>query len=202
MADSFFVLCVSRSYCVKNQVEDKVCNPTPCFETCCTLSWVTGTTVLGTPATTSYGLFHQPASGAEISRNVSKVATAGREPASTFSVTKPHWRTAGGETLASAAPAFEIAADYDGSDEAVNQHSSNLLERHTSAAKDGVIDMLTAKASKLGVSLERALLARKEAEDSAERLQARKGTYVHKNIFSRIYVYSSKMPPVPFFLSE
>jgi len=45
------------------------------------------------------------------------------------------------------------------------------LERHTSAAKDGVIDMLTAKASKLGASLERVMLSKKEVEDSADRLQ-------------------------------
>lgn len=54
-----------------------------------------------------------------------------------------------------------------------SQHSNDLLERHTSAAKDGVIDMLTAKASKLGASLERALLSKKEAEDGADRLKVR-----------------------------
>lgn len=86
-------------------------------------------------------------------------------------MTKPHGRTVGDETSASAAPAFEAAADQYGTDAVVNQHSNNLLERHTSAAKDGVIDMLTTKASKLGVSLERALLARKEAGDNVDRLQ-------------------------------
>lgn len=82
-----------------------------------------------------------------------------------------HHRRTGDVTVASAAPAFEAAADDDGSNAAVYQHSSDLLERHTSAAKDGVIEMLTAKASKLGVSLERTLLAKKEAEDIAEKQQ-------------------------------
>lgn len=54
-----------------------------------------------------------------------------------------------------------------------------MLERHTSAAKDGVIEMLTAKASKLGVSLERAMVAKKEAEDRVGRLQVRSGQYDH-----------------------
>lgn len=92
-------------------------------------------------------------------------------PPSTSSVTKHRRRGFGDETSASAAPAFETASDDDSSSAVVKQHSSDLLERHTSAAKDGVIEMLTAKASKLVVSLERALLAKKEAEDSAERQQ-------------------------------
>lgn len=54
---------------------------------------------------------------------------------------------------------------------AIEKHSSALLERHTRAAKDGVIDMLSEKASKLGVSLERALLAKREIEDGANKLQ-------------------------------
>eukprot|EP00903_Cladosiphon_okamuranus_P016279 g15012.t1 len=119
---------------------------------------------------TSCGLFHQPANtSAAPNRNISKAS--GREASSSSSATKHHRRAFGDEALASAAPAFEAAADNDRSDSAVNEHSSELLERHTSAAKDGVIDILTAKASKLGVSLERALLAKKEAEDSAERQQ-------------------------------
>lgn len=48
-----------------------------------------------------------------------------------------------------------------------------LLDQYTSAAKDGVIDVLTAKASKLGVSLERAVLVKKEVEDRADKLQVR-----------------------------
>lgn len=46
-----------------------------------------------------------------------------------------------------------------------------MLEQHTSAAKDGVIEVLTAEASKLGASLERAVVAKKEVEDRAQRLQ-------------------------------
>lgn len=121
---------------------------------------------------TSYGLFHQPANtSADPSRNTSKAPSSGRELPSSSSSATYHGRTVGDNTSASAAPAFEAAADNDSSNMAVNQHSSDLLERHTSAAKDGVIDMLTAKASKLGASLERALLAKKEAEDCAERQQ-------------------------------
>lgn len=48
-----------------------------------------------------------------------------------------------------------------------------MVERHSSAAKDGVIEMLTAKASKLGASLERALVAKKELENRAGKLQVR-----------------------------
>lgn len=77
---------------------------------------------------------------------------------------------------ASAAPAFEAALGYTGDDVSsssaeMNQQKNDLLERHTSAAKDGVIDMLTAKASKLGASLERTLLAKREAENVANKLQ-------------------------------
>ena len=122
---------------------------------------------------TSCGLFHQPASiSATPSRNMSTAATAGKELASlSSSAAKHHRRTAGDDTSASAAPAFEVASDDDSSIAVTNQHSNDLLERHTSAAKDGVIKTLTAKASKLGVSLERALLAKKEADNSAERQQ-------------------------------
>ena len=45
------------------------------------------------------------------------------------------------------------------------------MERHTSAAKDGLIDMLTDKASTIGGSLERVMVEKKEVEDRLNRLQ-------------------------------
>lgn len=142
-----------------------------------------GTTVLGTPTMTSYGLFHQqqPESAASVAsaatgRSVTtKNLTTAREQPSRAP------RGGGGQTADgfSAAPAFEGASSHNdearssssSSSAATNQHKRDLLERHTSAAKDGVIDMLTAKASKLGVSLERTLLAKREAEDHANKVQ-------------------------------
>ncbi|CAM9221703.1 unnamed protein product, partial [Sphacelaria rigidula] len=53
------------------------------------------------------------------------------------------------------------------------RHAMVMLEQHTSAAKDGVIEVLTVEASKLGASLERAVVAKKEVEDRAQRLQGR-----------------------------
>lgn len=55
------------------------------------------------------------------------------------------------------------------------------MERHTSAAKDGLIDMLTEKASTLGGSLERVMVGKKEVEDRLDRLQVThvQGTYKH-----------------------
>lgn len=138
---------------------------------------------------TSYGLFHQPAgTRATSSRNASKAVTAGRDVSASSDATKPH-RPTGDATSASAAPAFEAPVDDDSSNAAVHRHSSNLLERHTSAAKDGVIDMLTTKASKLGVSLERALLAKKEAEDSADRQQVQNWQHFFSTTFSHKAIY-------------
>lgn len=120
--------------------------------------------MLGTPAVTSFGLFHQqPASAsAASSRNVPSIAATGRGSASL----RRQRGTSGDH--AETGPAGSAANDVSSS-----QHSNDLLERHTSAAKDGVIDMLTAKASQLGASLERALLSKKEAEDGADRLHVR-----------------------------
>ncbi|CAN0141456.1 unnamed protein product [Pylaiella littoralis] len=153
-----------------------------------------GSTVLATPTMTSYGLFHQqqPASvvgaAANNGRSVTKNTTA-RKPASSSSSSL--LRSHRGDSVvvgknghnnvqadgASSAPAFEAASGYTGDDASsssaeMNQQKNDLLERHTSAAKDGVIDMLTAKASKLGASLERTLLAKREAENVANKLQA------------------------------
>ncbi|CAM9580584.1 unnamed protein product [Ectocarpus fasciculatus] len=148
-----------------------------------------GTTVLGTPEMTSYGLFHQqearandgsgngtsmPAAAAAAAAAVAVAITTEREPpSSTLSTSRRHHRrtTRDGQSNA-AAPAFEAAAgDGESRSMAIEKHSSALLERHTRAAKDGVIDMLSEKASKLGVSLERALLAKREIEDGAHKLQ-------------------------------
>ncbi|CAM9163321.1 unnamed protein product, partial [Scytosiphon promiscuus] len=144
-----------------------------------------GTAARGAPAVTSYGLFHQQpevASGGS-NRSASTTEASGREPWSSSSsgIPRRHRRSVAdvkaknhAETFASAAPAFESAAAAggdEGSGAVTNQHSNELLERHTSAAKDGVIELLTAKASKLGASLERSLLARKEIEDGAHKLQ-------------------------------
>lgn len=54
----------------------------------------------------------------------------------------------------------------------------SMMERHISAAKDGLIEMLTKKASKLGASLERAMVAKKESEDRALKLQVHDGHVV------------------------
>lgn len=51
------------------------------------------------------------------------------------------------------------------------EHDNVLLEWHTSTAKDGVIEMLTAKASKLGASLERALVAKRGVEDRVSKTE-------------------------------
>lgn len=136
---------------------------TPKFSLLLSLSYLTGGTVLGTPAVTSFGLFHQQSTNATAasSRNAPNKATARRDSGS--SLRRP--RGAAGDHAETASAG---SAPNDGSS---NQESNDLLERHTSAAKDGVIDMLTDKASKLGVSLERALLAKKDAEDGAARLQ-------------------------------
>lgn len=53
---------------------------------------------------------------------------------------------------------------------------NDLLEQHTSAAKDGVIEMLTTKGSKLAVALERAKAAKRETEDSLREVQVRVAT--------------------------
>lgn len=73
------------------------------------------------------------------------------------------------------------------------RRQNDLLERHTSAAKDGVIEMLTDEASKLGGSLERAMLAKKEVEDRVDKLQVGRELLqvfvlmVFKNIMLRHY---------------
>ncbi|CAM9523321.1 unnamed protein product, partial [Ectocarpus sp. 8 AP-2014] len=147
-----------------------------------------GTTVLGTPEMTSYGLFHQQearandgssngtttsavAAATAAATAATATATTEREAPSSSS-RRHHRRTARHGQSNTAAPAFEAADGHGGSTSMViESHSSALLERHTRAAKDGVIDMLSEKASKLGVSLERALLAKKEIEDGANKLQ-------------------------------
>lgn len=48
---------------------------------------------------------------------------------------------------------------------------SVMIEQHTRAAKDEMIEILTAKASKLGASLERAIVAKRELESRTEKLQ-------------------------------
>ena len=103
---------------------------------------VVGNTALGTPVVTSLGLFHQQSSA----RCNSERETLPSAPA----------HTGGGD-----------GGLVGGCDE----HDIKLLDRHTSAAKDGVIDMLTVEASKLGVSLERAMMAKREAEDRVSKLE-------------------------------
>ncbi|CAM9605019.1 unnamed protein product [Ectocarpus sp. 4 AP-2014] len=139
-----------------------------------------GTTVLGTPEVTNYGLFHQQEARANdggsngtttLAAAEAAAATTQREAPSSSS-RRHHRRTARHGQSNTAAPAFEAAAGHGESRSmATENHCSALLERHTRAAKDGVIDMLSEKASKLGVSLERALLAKKEIEDGANKLQ-------------------------------
>ncbi|CAM9860723.1 unnamed protein product [Ectocarpus sp. 6 AP-2014] len=144
-----------------------------------------GTTVLGTPEMTSYGLFHQQEARANDGRSngaTTSAAAAAAAAATTTATTDReapssssrhhHRRTARHVQSNTAAPGFE-AADGHGESRsmAIESHSNALLERHTRAAKDGMIDMLSEKASKLGVSLERALLAKKEIEDGANKLQ-------------------------------
>ena len=51
------------------------------------------------------------------------------------------------------------------------ERDNELLEWHTSTAKDGVIEMLTVKASKLGASLERALVAKRGVEDRVSKTE-------------------------------
>lgn len=101
--------------------------------------------MLGTPAITSCGLFHQ-----QVSRSSSR-----------------------SEPLPPPTPGQAVGRALEDSGD---QHSNALLERYTSAAKDGVIDMLTGKASKLGITMERTLLAKKEVEDRVERLQVKTQT--------------------------
>lgn len=64
------------------------------------------------------------------------------------------------------------------------QHSIAMIERHTKAAHDGVIDMLTAKASKLGASLERTIVAKKDAEERTHKLQVLCGTGRRNTLFA------------------
>lgn len=91
----------------------------------------TGPTVLGTPAITSCGLFHQAQAPARESST----------PTSRGGI--------GGDDL----------------------EQSVMIEQHTRAAKDEMIEILTAKASKLGASLERAIVAKREFESRTEMLQ-------------------------------
>ncbi|CAN0272160.1 unnamed protein product, partial [Ectocarpus sp. 12 AP-2014] len=149
-----------------------------------------GTTVLGTPEMTSYGLFHQQearandgsSNGTTTSAAAAATTTAITTTTTTTTTTerkapssssrRHHRRTARHGQSNTAAPAFEAAhGQGESTSMAIESHSSALLERHTRAAEDGVIDMLSEKASKLGVSLERALLAKKEIEDGANKLQ-------------------------------
>ncbi|CAM9516115.1 unnamed protein product [Ectocarpus sp. 12 AP-2014] len=148
-----------------------------------------GTTVLGTPEMTSYGLFHQQEArandGSSNGTTTSAAAAATTTAITTTTTTttterkapssssrRHHRRTARHGQSNTAAPAFEAAHGHgERTSMAIESHSSALLERHTRAAEDGVIDMLSEKASKLGVSLERALLAKKEIEDGANKLQ-------------------------------
>lgn len=165
---------------------------------------------------TSYGLFHQqPAaasasgSGSVAKNTTTTTARTARGPASSSSSSLLRARrgTVGDaknnhklahQNLAAAAPAFEAAASgHDGnSSAATNQHKNDLLERHTSAAKDGVIDMLTVKASKLGVSLERTLLAKREAEDGADKLQVLLHLCTQYDCAPQRTNYGSAPPPI------
>ena len=101
--------------------------------------------MLGTPAITSCGLFHQQASRS----SSSSTPTAG-----------------GSSRCANGDPNSNINSGYKNDGNALL-----LVERHTSAAKDGLIDMLTDKASTLGGSLERVMVGKKEVEDRLDRLQ-------------------------------
>lgn len=103
---------------------------------------VAGSTVLRTPPVTSSGLFHQQQ----------------QQPS----------RSTGREAMMPPAPGPLATRKFEDDSDG---HDNTLLELHTSAAKDGVIEMLTAKASKLGVSLERTMLAKKEVEDRADKIQ-------------------------------
>lgn len=51
------------------------------------------------------------------------------------------------------------------------ERDNPVLEWHMSTAKDGVIEMLTAKASKLGASLERALVAKRGVDDRVSKTE-------------------------------
>ncbi|CAM9143119.1 unnamed protein product, partial [Hapterophycus canaliculatus] len=141
---------------------------------------------------TSYGLFHQQpeSASAKSNRSAKNAAGSGKEAWSSSSSAVPqhqHRTAIDGrvknheKTSPPAAPAFEAAEGSDEISSAVTkEYSKELLERHTSAAKDGVIEMLTAKASKLGISLEHSLLARREIEDGAHKLQGLVGVETSK----------------------
>lgn len=101
--------------------------------------------MLGTPAVTSCGLFHQQAS-----------------------------RSSGSNTATTGESSRYANGDRNNTNNSHSNDDSNallLVERHTSAAKDGLIDMLTDKASTLGASLERTMVGKKEVEDRLDRLQ-------------------------------
>lgn len=111
--------------------------------------------MLGTPAITSCGLFHQQAS-----------------------------RSSGSNTATTGESSRYANGDLNNTNNSSHNNDSNallLVERHTSAAKDGLIDMLTDKASTLGASLERVMVGKKEVEDRLDRLQVN-SVYV-------VYVY-------------
>lgn len=127
-----------------------------------------GATALGTPAITSSGLYYQPAS---------RVGRTSREaplpPTPEPRASRNHaLLEAGRRRQQSQQSTHQIEGTADTfDDDQLHEHHAALLDRHTSPAKDSVIELLTDKASKLGIALERERVARQEMEHRADRLQ-------------------------------